>query len=312
MSTKTPPLFLKYAKNKYSQHGEDGILSWLFRQLNVKQGMFVEFGAWDGIHLSNCRALFEQGWHGVFIEGDKKRFRHLKENYQHEKNIVTVQAYIETEGENSLDALFQKHAIQHIDFLSIDVDSIDLAIWKSLKTIRPTVVCIEYNPTIPFDVKHEATTDDPATCSAPLSIDTYARSQNYSLVAATHTNLIFMHNEKKQRVESFHLHDMRDFLSDRLRCAFAPDGRILFFHNDILIKGELIKMPWTGYLMKQPMPAWLRGNSPYLRGTLRKFLSRLSCVVFRPFSFFVYTVKGLPRRFSRLVTRWKKSPSSKA
>jgi len=51
-----------FAKNIYSQLGEDGILEIVSPFLNKKiEDVFViEFGAWDGIHLSNTFKLLEQ------------------------------------------------------------------------------------------------------------------------------------------------------------------------------------------------------------------------------------------------------------
>ena len=40
----------------------------------------MEFGAWDGVRISNSRYLFEKGWDGIFIEGDKK-IPIIKKNY---------------------------------------------------------------------------------------------------------------------------------------------------------------------------------------------------------------------------------------
>lgn len=51
-----------YRKNVNSQYGEDGVLQELVRRLGIANGQFVEFGAWDGQHLSNTRLLLEQGW----------------------------------------------------------------------------------------------------------------------------------------------------------------------------------------------------------------------------------------------------------
>ena len=61
-------------KNVHSQIGQDGILEEIFKRVGIKKGFFCEFGAWDGVYLSNCRKLFEEGWSGVFIEADKKVF----------------------------------------------------------------------------------------------------------------------------------------------------------------------------------------------------------------------------------------------
>jgi len=47
-------LFYKtYAKNVHSQNGEDGIIEEILKRLDIKNGYVCEFGAWDGIHLSN-------------------------------------------------------------------------------------------------------------------------------------------------------------------------------------------------------------------------------------------------------------------
>lgn len=49
---------LRFKNNIYSQNGEDGIIQYIFDKLNIKNGNFIEFGAWDGKHLSNTYNLF--------------------------------------------------------------------------------------------------------------------------------------------------------------------------------------------------------------------------------------------------------------
>jgi hypothetical protein len=66
---------MKFKKNIYSQFGEDGILEEIINRL-PKESLShtaVEFGAWDGIHLSNIRNLIlNQEFNGIFIEANKK------------------------------------------------------------------------------------------------------------------------------------------------------------------------------------------------------------------------------------------------
>ena len=68
-----------YAYNNFSQNGEDGIIEELNKRLRIKEqkrsNWCVEFGAWDGKHLSNTFNLIKKSWQGVYIEGDLCRYR---------------------------------------------------------------------------------------------------------------------------------------------------------------------------------------------------------------------------------------------
>ena len=130
---------LKFRRDKYSSTGNDGIIEYIFKTLGVRNGVFVEFGAWDGIVGSNCRKLFEEGWSGVFIEADKGRFADLARNYKN-TNVVCINALVGSGG--SFDEIVGKH-VQHIDFCSIDVDGLDLEIFETFREYMPDVVCIE-------------------------------------------------------------------------------------------------------------------------------------------------------------------------
>ena len=56
--------FNGFAKNIYSENGEDGIISVILERLNLPKDEFgwcCEFGAWDGKEASNTFALLERG-----------------------------------------------------------------------------------------------------------------------------------------------------------------------------------------------------------------------------------------------------------
>jgi hypothetical protein len=136
---------LNYFGNIYSQRGQDGILQEIFRRLDISQGVFVEFGAWDGVYLSNSRFLFEKGWAGIFIEGNEHKFTTLKKNYDKYDDIILINRMVEIEGSNSLSSLLSQYNTKKIDLLSIDIDGYDLEILASIENsnIRPTVIVIE-------------------------------------------------------------------------------------------------------------------------------------------------------------------------
>ena len=59
-----------YEASVYSQCGEDGVLGRIFDVIGSRSRYFVEFGAWDGQHLSNTANLrLNHGWQGLLMEG---------------------------------------------------------------------------------------------------------------------------------------------------------------------------------------------------------------------------------------------------
>jgi hypothetical protein len=138
--------YKQYARDVFSQNGEDGIVEELLRRLDIKSGYVCEFGAWDGVYLSNTFNLIQKGFKGVFIEGDKDKFQDLLKTCKNYPNIIPINAYVDYEGENTLDNLLQKTDIPFdFELLSIDIDSFDYHVWRSLKLYRPKIVIIEIN-----------------------------------------------------------------------------------------------------------------------------------------------------------------------
>ncbi|MDC3017761.1 hypothetical protein OA009_02095 [Paracoccaceae bacterium] len=148
---------LNFYGNTHSQIGQDGILQEIFKKLDIKKGFFCEFGAWDGIYLSNCRKLVEEGWAGVFIEGNKKKFKDLSLEYQSFSDIHCISAFVGAPKRGIMgDPLFkilENNNINpaRIDFLSIDIDGCDLEIFEEIN-FKPKVVLLEgglyFNPKV--------------------------------------------------------------------------------------------------------------------------------------------------------------------
>ena len=203
------PDLMSYARNVHSQNGEDGVLVEVFERLGVAGGFFCEFGAWDGVLYSNCRVFSEAGWSGMFIESNEERFRKLRENYAARGDrIITLSSFIECEGENSLDEIFKRHGVTSLDLLSVDIDGDDLAIWRSLTTLRSRVVIIEYNHSIPFDIRYENPKGRRHSSSA-LSVLEAADAMDYDSCRLCGTQSDFLRSRRAtrdaacRRVESF-------------------------------------------------------------------------------------------------------------
>ena len=138
--------------NVYSQVGQDGIIHEILSRIErhlPENRAFVEFGAWDGVYLSNCRWLVEQGWHGVFIEGDPKKFVNLESNYRGlQDKIKCVNTYVGAPnrgiGKESVADIVKKCGanVEDICFVVIDVDGLDLEIFQDLG-LKPAVIMME-------------------------------------------------------------------------------------------------------------------------------------------------------------------------
>ncbi len=154
---------LKYASSKYSQRGEEGILSEILKRLKITKGFFVEFGAADGIMLSNTRFLVEKNWKGAFIESDKKLFDALVENYKASPDIICIKEMVSWYSHSNQGKTFDEIADlyfpkKEIDFLSIDIDGADYLILENLKR-KPKILCVEggfsWNPRLKVRVPDE-------------------------------------------------------------------------------------------------------------------------------------------------------------
>jgi hypothetical protein len=141
---------------KYSIN--EPLIQEIFKRLGITKGRFLEFGAWDGLELSNTKLLEEQGWSGILIEPDITRFRQLVNNFKHNPDIICLNKFIDTE-KTLLDDVLKEYKYDHLDFCSIDIDGLDLEIFESIQNVQPTVVCIEggqvldpFNPRISTDI----------------------------------------------------------------------------------------------------------------------------------------------------------------
>lgn len=263
---------LDYAKNIYSQRGEDGIIEKILEVTGEKKDWCVEFGAWDGVHLSNTHNLMQNGWSGVFIEGSKKRYEDLLNTYQDNKGAHCVCAFVDFEGENRLDSILSKTPIpKHFGVLSIDIDGNDYHIWNSLKNYEPRIVLIEFNPSIPPDVPFVQPKDMSVNQgSGLLSLVTLGKEKGYELICATTHNAIFV---KKDLYPLFEIQDN----SPEIMIAEKKHVMQVFqlYDGTIVFTGPQ-RMLWHGIPLKsfQPIPKIFR-VFPSVMDPVRFFFFRI-------------------------------------
>jgi len=140
----------RFGYKVYSQNDEDGIINEIFKRIGTTNKTFVEFGVMDGLE-SNCHFLLFNGWRGLWIEGDEKYFKDLRNIFSKPlstKQLTAINGFITIENINELIGNVGK-INGEIDLLSIDIDGNDYWVWKAINCIQPRVVVIEYNAKFP-------------------------------------------------------------------------------------------------------------------------------------------------------------------
>lgn len=268
-----------YKNNIYSQHGEDGIIEEILKRLNEKNDFqYCEFGAWDGIHLSNTCALIKKNkCKALLIEPNKEKFNELCKNFPSDK-IIKLNNFVEVEGKNSLDNLLEENKFNiDFDFLSIDVDSIDYYIFESLKIFKPKVICIEFNPTIPNEVyfvqKNNGSINQGSSAKALIEL---ATKKKYFPVCSTQTNIFFVHGDFKKDVIGNVELSLDDLINDKDIKNF-----IFFGYDGSIFTSKKILLPWHNFLVKDinVLNKYLRKypkNYNFFEKTLFKILRKLN------------------------------------
>ena len=194
MMTRNP--LAQYARNVTSQFGEDGIVAEILQRIGVRNHTCVEFGAWDGKHLSNTWDLWHnQGWNAVLIEGEGERYRKLKESLKAYPAVNAVQAFVTPKGENDLDQILSLAKMPtDLDLLSIDIDGNEYYVWRQLTKFQSRIVVIEHNPTIPPELDLVQPLDEYFGASA-RALTRLAHEKGYGLASCTETNCIFVYRE---------------------------------------------------------------------------------------------------------------------
>lgn len=163
----------------YSQNREEEIILNHFKNF---KGTFLDLGAYDGVDLSNTRALTELGWSGICIEPNPVIFERLCDNLKAfnkvieykfalgtENKTITMQmndSYYSTVKQSEVDRWrgafkFESAEVQMLDFksflefskyktfdfISIDCEGLDYEILEqiNLDEVKCKMICVETN-----------------------------------------------------------------------------------------------------------------------------------------------------------------------
>lgn len=196
----------QYGYKVYSQNDEDGIISEICKRLSIAKGTFVEIGVENGLEC-NSHYLLHQGWSGIWIEADTSKqgeiFSRFGELIDSDVLKVCFQRATSDNFEKIITDASGKEFLENIDFLSIDIDGMDVYLLENLK-FRPKIICIEYNAKFPPMLKRKPVYNSDHVWdgsdymgSSLSTIDNVAQTLGYSLVATniTGANAFFVRND---------------------------------------------------------------------------------------------------------------------
>ena len=268
--TKKNTWLLDHAKDVHSQCGEDGIIGKALEMLPERDHWCVEFGAWDGRHMSNtCHLIEDHDYNAVFIEGNPAKVEVLKKNFGHNKKVHPMCRFVGWEGDQKLDNILAETAIpKNFDFLSIDIDGNDWHVWKAVDEYRPKLVIVEFNPTMSNELDYVQPPEFSTQIGCSLkALEKLGKEKGYELICVTAWNGIFV---DAKYYDAFGITDNRcetlRLETDKVTHMFSGyDGRIRMTGYQ--------KLPWVNMpiLEKcvQVIPRFLQ-NYPDQMGPIRR------------------------------------------
>jgi hypothetical protein len=195
-----------YEFKVFSQWGEDGIIQYLSRAIEIKHRTFIEFGV-ESFMEANCRfLLMKDNWSGYVIDASSSNIAILKNSYFYWKyQIDAADAFVTKDNINEL--LAKSCFDEDVGILSIDIDGNDYFILEAINTVRPRILICEYNAvfgarkiSVPYEPDFSRTRKHYSNLywGASLAAMTFlANRKGYSLVGSNTSgcNAFFVRND---------------------------------------------------------------------------------------------------------------------
>jgi hypothetical protein len=220
--------YLQFAKNIYTQCGEDGIIEQLFKDLKITSGIVVEFGAWDGLCISNVLNLWKnKKFKAILIECDMEKYKNLDHICGKIDSIECLNYFVNPDAnhKDSLDNILTKSKFKvtssNLALVSIDVDTCDYYIFESMAKYLPKVIVIETNTN--YGPTEEYVSNNG---SSLRSITELAEKKGYTLVCHT-GNAFYIRNDLIEKLpqEDYSIENLFVSTPDvSIMQAIGPDG----------------------------------------------------------------------------------------
>jgi hypothetical protein len=138
--------------NIVSHLDEQILISKYINELGLDSRTCVDIAASDGVTMSNTYALFRDGWQGLAVEYDDRKFAKLAHTYATFPGVNLAKCKVTPE--NVVWLLKANQLPKKIGFLSLDIDGYDYFVLEQvLSEFRPQLACVEVNEKIPPPIK---------------------------------------------------------------------------------------------------------------------------------------------------------------
>lgn len=225
----------------FSQWGEDGIIQFLLKKLDLPQKTFIEFGV-ETYRESNTRfLLMHDNWTGLVIDGAKSNIDAIvSQSIYWRYSLNAIQSFITAEN---IDKTITSNNISgEIGILSVDIDGNDYWVLKAIKNVNPVILITEYNSvfgseraiSIPYSsdfIRGQKGVSNLYYGASLQALTTLAEEKGYSLVGCNSNgnNAFFV---RKDKLEDLVPVDVKDaFVDAKFREAKDTNGKLLFLEG---------------------------------------------------------------------------------
>jgi hypothetical protein len=143
----------------FSQFGDDGIIQYLIKNIEIKNDAFIEFGVQDYMESNTRFLMMNNNWRGFVMDGSKEAMDSLKKrDWYWRYDLTQKTVFINVDNINDL---LKSMGFSDIGILHIDIDGNDYHILNAieLSELNPSIIIMEYNSvfgkdraiTVPYD-----------------------------------------------------------------------------------------------------------------------------------------------------------------
>lgn len=129
----------------FSQFGDDGIIQFLIKHIEIKNEIFIEFGVENFLESNTRFLMMHNNWTGFVMDGSETAMQSLVNQPWYWKfNLTQKAVFIDKDNINELLALT---GFSEIGLLHIDIDGNDYHIFEALdlSKLSPAIIIAEYN-----------------------------------------------------------------------------------------------------------------------------------------------------------------------